>query len=284
MTILLKGERHGHQLTGTGNDTVITGFELPAESVLRSLHVNVDMIGVQTALERERCVMYACAAYLIQLDDPDEAVTHQTIWDTFVPKYTDTDTIDLSTGEANATPFWEPGMADFDDLFEMGDRPLKLFMRRKKLNFANPGSGGIRFQPAETPFEPQWMPADSFRIHINRPIRIRSPSALLVAISNPLTTDTTTTRPILTESEWGQIQYIESTLERSLMDQLGVTEAGAETPWTESTDLLRKHLAPDVQEETAGAFATESFNVFQTTQFSHTVPGTMSFRTVDITP
>ena len=284
MTILLKGERHAHTLTGTGNDSIITAFDLPADSVLRSIYAEVDLIGATAAREREIALWYACAAYLIELDDPDEVTTYETLWDRFVPKYTDSDTIDLSTGEADTTPFWEPGMTNFDEIFDMGDMPLKLFMRRKMLTFANPGSAGFRFQPAETPFEPQWIAADRFTIKVNRPIRIRKPSVVIVAVANPVTTDTVTARPTLVESEWGQVQFVENTLERALMDQLNLVEAGATIPWENASVLLRKHLAPDVFEETAGAFVTEGFNCFSMMQFSHDVPGTMAFRSVDLTP
>ncbi len=284
MTILLKGERHAQTVTGTGNDTILTAFDLPADSVLRSLYCEVDAVGVQAAVEREQGIFYAVAAYLMELDDPDEVVTYDVLWDRFVPKYTDSDTIDLSTGEADTTPFWEPGMTNFDELFDMGDMPLKLFMRRKMLTFSNPGSAGFRFQPAETPFEPQWMPADKFSIRVNRPIRVRKPSVLIIAMANPVTTDTTTVRPTLIENEWGQIQFVESTLERALIDQINLVEAGAETPWEEASVLLRKHLAPDVFEATAGAFVTQGFNCFTMMQFAHTVPGQMSFRSVDLTP
>lgn len=284
MTILLKGERFAHVKTGTNSDSILLAFDLPAESVLRNITCRIAAIGVQTAIEREISVGYAVAAYMIGLDDPDATPSYQDLWDRFVPKYTDSDIMDLDTGTAVVTPFWEPGEVNYDAVFDMGEMPLRLFMRRKLLNFSDPGSSGFRFQPSESPFEPQWMPSDSFNIQINRPIRISKPSVVIIAMANPALDDTTTSRAHLTESEWGQIQYVESTLERALLDQLGVIEAGAETPWIEASDLLRKHLAPDVFEETAGAYGTESFNVFCQLQFAHTVPGQMNFRTVDLTP
>jgi len=284
MSVLLKGERFNHNLTGSSSDTVLTGFDLPAGSVLKHIGARIHVISNLAAVEREQSAMYAIAAYLIELDDPDAVVSYEDLWDRFVPKYTDVDLIDLDTAGADVTPFWEPGEARFDEIFDMGDRPLRLFMRRKMVTFADPGSAGFRFQPAETPFEPQYMPADIINFKLNRSIRVRKPSCVVVAMSNPALDDTVSNHPALTESEWGQIQYIESTLERALMDQLGQTEAGAESPWEEASDIIRKHLAPDIQEETAGAFITLAWNAFVTLQFSHTVPGSMDFRTIDLTP
>lgn len=284
MTITLKGERHAQVLTGSNSDTVLLAFDLPAASVLQEVSASIHLVGVNAAIEREQACMYAVAAYLIELEDPDTNADYEDIWDRFVPKYTDIDVIDLDTIGTDTTPFWEPGEANFDEIFDMGDMPTKLFMRRKMLTFASPGNGGIRFQPAETPFEPQWMAADTFSIKINKSVRVRAPSVFIVSIGNPALDDTANTRFHLGEADWGQIQYVEMTLERALVDQLGLIEAGAETPWEESSDLLRRHLAPDVFEATAGAFIAMPFNIFAQLQFSHTVPGTMDFSVVDLTP
>ncbi len=245
---------------------------------------SVDVIGASVAKEREQACGYAAGMWLIQLDDADSVGSYENIIDERIPKYTDVDAIDLDTNTADTTPFWEPGEADFQEVWDMDNPVRKLFMRRKTLTFATPGSSGLRFQPAESPFEPQWHAADSFQIKLNRRIRVRRPSVVVVAFASPGYDDTTTSRVALTEGEWGDIQYVEQTLERSLMDQLGKTEAGAETPYVEATDTLRKHLAPDVFEETAGAYTTEAYNVFTTLHFEHTVPGSMEFTKVDLTP
>ncbi len=285
MTTLLKGERYAHTISGAASsDTRITAFDLPADSVLKSVSSVIDLVSVIKAFERETAIMYAAAAYIIPIDDPDSVSSYDNLWDRFVPKYTDVDTIDLDTGSADATPFWEPGEADFTEIFDMGDKPLKLFSRRKMLTFANPGTAGLRFQPAETPFEAQWMPADSFRFNVNRSIRIRNPSVVMLALSNPALDDTTTTFAHLIEEEWGQIQFVESTLERALMDQLNLVEAGATIPWENASAVLRKHLAPDVFEGVGATFLTNTWNMFSMLNFSHTVPGKMSFRQVDLTP
>ena len=36
------------------------------------------------------------------------------------------------------------------------------------------------------------------------------------------------------------MQYFEHVVERSMMDLLGITEAGAESPWEEASDLIQK--------------------------------------------
>lgn len=282
--ILLKGERHAQINTGSGGDDVVLAFDLPAQSILRGFEADLHIIGTSLALEREKALGMAVAAYVIELDDPDTADTYDDIWDRFVVNYTDVDTIDLDTVGTTDTAFWEPGEADFETLFHMGDQPKRLFMRRRMLTFADPGNAGYRFQPSETPFEPQWFPAERMRVASRENVYIRKPSVCLIGIAQPAYDDTATTRTHLTENEWGQVQYMESTLERSLVDQLNIVEAGAEVPWENSSALMRKHMAPNVFEATAGAFITGDWNVFATMQFQHTVPGSMDFSVVDVTP
>ncbi len=285
MTVLLKGERHAHTLTaGQGNDDIVVAFDLPAESVLRRVSINMDIIGVALAFEREQALHYSLAMYMIELEDPDMAISYEDLWDRFVPKYTDVDTIDLDTGAADTTPFWEPGEANFDEVFDMGNMPLRMYYRRKRMTIADPGNAGLVFQPAETPFEPQWLAMEKLHIRLNKSIRVRKPSVVILGLATPSLDDTTTARAHLLEAEWGQIQYVESTLERALMDQLNIVEAGAETPWVEASLLLRKHLAPDVFEETAGAYSADNFNVFLDLHFEHTVPGRMHTGVIDLTP
>lgn len=282
--ILLKGERHAQLLTGAGGDDIILAFDLPAGSVLQGFKADVHVIGTSVALERETAVGYALAAYLIEVQDPDSVTAYDTIWDRFVSKYTLTDTIDLDTANADNEAFWEPGEGNFEEVFDMGDQPMRLYMRRKMLTFADPGNMGLRFQPSETPFEPQWFPADRVFVSSRKKVRIKKPSVLLIGHAQPGYGTTTTSRTHLTENEWGRIQYVEQTLQHALIDQLNVVETGAETPWEDASVLLRKHLAPSVFEAQGASFLTQDWNIFATLQFRHTVPGSMAFKSVDLTP
>ncbi len=284
MTITLVGERHFQVLSTIGQDIVCAAFDLPAGSVLKKISCTMDIVGTLLAHEREDAVGYAAAAYLVGLRDPDTAVPYDTIWDRFVPKYTRTEVIDLDTGSADATPFWEPGEASFEEVFDMGNMPRRLWMRRKTMTFADPGSAGLKFRPAETPFEPQWFASDIAHFRLNKPIRVSRPSVVMIGFASPNYDATTTSRAHLLEAEWGQIQYVESTLERALVNQLVVQEAGAETPWEESSLLLRKHLAPDIFEMTTNAFLNEAYRIFGHLEFEHTVPGTLDFDRIDLTP
>ena len=58
-----------------------------------------------------------------------------------------------------------------------------------------------------------------------------------------------------------------------LIHQLGLVEAGAETPWQEASTLMRKYLMPDIREEDSGAFASSPFRYFGEARFGLEVPG-----------
>ena len=280
----LKGEMLSHVIITGGVDTVIQAIDIPANSELRSVDIRVDLIGAAIAHERETSVGYAAKALVIAVEDPDTRVAADVMLDRFLPKYTDVETIDLDTTTADTTPFWEPGEGVYEEIFDMGNTPMVTFSRKKIMNFADPGSGGMRFQPAESPFEPQFVVADSFRVRQNRVIKTKRPSTYLLAIASPAFDDTTVARSQLGENEWGQIQYAEATLERALMDQLGETEAGAETPWVQASALLREYMAPQTLEITGASFNSESYNAFIQTNFTVRVPGRMNFKALDLTP
>ena len=73
-----------------------------------------------------------------------------------------------------------------------------------------------------------------------------------------------------------------NTLERAILHQMGVFEAGAETPWEEASSLLRQHLNPDVFEGTAGLFFTQGEYIFTgEASIDHSVTGDLHIGKVD---
>ena len=68
---------------------------------------------------------------------------------------------------------------------------------------------GIRWQPSESPFEPQWLGAEIVRIKVNRSVRVRKPSVFLVAMAAASSDDTVGAHTHLAEVEWGRIQRAE---------------------------------------------------------------------------
>lgn len=256
-----------------GSDQVLFGISLPSDTVIHDIRARVSLVS-DAFMAMGKIVPYAIEGWILPVLDPDSGITYDTLWDTLVPKDTDVQTMDLDTGAADATPFYEPGEADWTSLFDVGLRPERLYHRHRFITATS--RGVIIMKDSETPFLPLFVPGDDFVIHIGRRLRVRQPSALVFAAAMPSTDDTTSTlQGILGETEWPQVKYMSHVLERALLHVLGVVEAGAETPWEEATALLQKHLDPDVFEELAAKFTAANIDFFVEAMIDHSVVGAL---------
>ncbi len=141
-----------------------------------------------------------------------------------------------------------------------------------------PSNAGMMFrQDTETPFLEHWFPGSVERVDFRRQVRVTSPSLAVFAVAVPDTLQTSATQAVaaFTENEWGRIKYIDTVLEMAMLDLLGLTESGAETPWEEASALLREYLDPSVLETNAGAMVGASWNAVGELVFDVVVPGTM---------
>ena len=215
----------------------------------------------------------AFEGYILPVLDPDAATGFTTLWDTLVPKDTDTEVVDLDVGATDTTPFYEPGEPDFSNLLDIGLQPERIYRNHRVLTPANGGSISTARDPA-TPFNMEWVQGGSLRVRIKRRLRVRQPSVMLFGMANPSMDDVTTSLAgALAESEWGQVKYMSHVLERAMLHLFGVTEPGAETPWEEATALLKLHLEPDVFESSAGKFDPQTFNIVCEGMVDHSVVG-----------
>lgn len=255
----------------SGTDRVFAALPLPSGSRLND--ISIDFRAHQlTSIGIGVNMMWAIEGWILPVLDPDAAVNVNTLWDNLVPKDTDVEAIDLDTGATDSTPFYEPGEPDFSDMLEVGLRPERIYHAN---GIATIGQDSfITFQDNQTPFSVLWIPQIGRRIRIRKNYSVRQPSMALFAFANPSLDDTTATEPTApAESEWGQLKYIGHVLERALLHLFGVTEAGAETPWEEATALLKKHLEPDVFEDSGGTFGSAAWRVTAKAMFDHSVEG-----------
>ncbi len=255
----------------TGEDRVIIGLSLPSGSRIND--INIEMHFAQsTPLNISNAVMVAVEGWIIPVLDPDAATLLDTIWDNLVPKDTDVEVVDLDTGAADATVFYEPGEPDFSQLLDVGLRPERIYSSSRLLTIS---SGSVAtYQDNQTPFLPVWYPGFVQKIRIRKNYGVSQPSVLLFAVGNPSLDDTSGTgMTAAAEAEWGQTKYIGHVLERALLHLFGVTEAGAETPWEEATALLKKHLEPDVFEQFGTELASSTWLITARAVIDHSVEG-----------
>lgn len=254
-----------------GADTVFLGITLPSGSRIDGINMRCSLVGV-TVLGLMDAVAYAVEGWILPLPDPDAAPSLSTLWDQMVPKDTDAETLDLDQATADATPFWEPGELDPLSIFNIGLRPERVFARRRLLTI---NEAGVHvFQDNQSPFDPVWFAGDRFKFNTRRKLRVHAPSVMVFALGVPNLDDTSAADlTALTEAQIAQVQYMEHVIERAFMHQLGLTEAGAETPWEEASALIKAHVDPDVFELNANTFKTVSWNLFGDATIGHSVPG-----------
>lgn len=273
MTRLL-AHRMAQRLLASSTDEVLFGISLPSDTVIHDIRFNIAILPDAPGPEipADQVLPYAAEMWILPIDDPDATADFDDIWDTLVPKDSDVQVLDLDAETADATVFYEPGEADFSAIFDVGLRPERLYHKHGVLSINN--TMGMRWPDSQTPFAPKWQPGKEWSHHDGKRYRIRQPSVLLVGVGIPANDDhTSTVEAPLAENEWGRVKYMGDTLKFALMDVLGITEAGAETPWEEATDLIQKHLDPDMMEETDGFWSTTALNFYGELTVDHSVTG-----------
>ena len=269
MSIRMYSRRFGATTIGAGNDMVLMGVTLPSESTINGINGEICM---QSAAANgfAKGMFYACEAWILPLVDPDAATSFQTLWDTLVPKDTDTDTLDLDTGAVDSTPFFEPGEIEPGMLFNVGLQPERIFARQRMMTGIRDGM----FPDFDASIA--WQ-TDRFDLRIKKNYYIEQPSVMLVGIAAPSMDDVTTTiEAALTENELPRIKYVQAVMEQALIKMLGLIESGAETPYEEAIDLLQKHLEPDVYQSQGGMWSAASWQSWGRMVVDHSVVGEMA--------
>lgn len=241
------------------SDRVVIGLTIPSESVLKSYWLEQHIIyGVP--IDVVTMTMYGTTGHLLPYLDPDTPLSFETMWDTQVPKDSDLASgvfeHDTAPGAPDSTPEWEPGQPSPAGIMGMSTAPTEVMRRRKRISFANTKNWA---DVATDVF----MPSDFYVAQSNRSRRVEMDSALLFGTSNPELVDTTATEPTtLSLQNLSFIKYVDMTLRMAFMELLGLTEAGAETPWTEAAAAIQLYTETSLFEETAGAFAPQVLNAF----------------------
>ena len=262
-----------HVVSSSGGDTVLFGVSLPSDTILNSIQAKIQLVGQTQQLAQESCLVYALEGWVVPVNDPDTALTLETLWDQQVPKDSDVQTLDLDTSAAVTDEFFNPGEADWQFLFQVGQRPRRIYHRHRMLSYQN---AMHRFQDIETPFANVWNAGDAININIRRRMKVSRPSAVIFALAGTSVDDTVNTKEsVLLEAEWSQVKFMREAIRMGLMSAIGLTEAGAETPWVDSLAIIQKHVDPDVFEQTAGIFVSEAYEVYGEAIVDHSVAGSM---------
>lgn len=274
MSVRMFSRRSSEIVIGTNSDEVMFGVSLPGQTALHGASGIVGINNVATSLLNVGH-RYAMEGWLLPIEDPDGAISFDSLWDQFVPKDTDADDMDLDTDALDTTPFYEPGEIDWQALTKIGFQPTRVFARSKMMTFGLAPTG---FNITSSDVL-QWVAQDRFPLRLKKKggYFIERPMALVFAIASPNLDDTiATVEAALLESEWSQVRFIKATMQRALMQLLGVIEATAETPWVEAAALLQKVLEPNVFEQTANFWTVASWRATGELMVDYSVEGELT--------
>lgn len=271
----------GLQVT-SGGDKVAAGMWVPANSIVRGVLGHVTF---EAAVERglNEIAQGALAVYVMPVIDPDSSGTMDAVWNSQVPKDSSLDVLDFDKATQVTAPFWEPGATTWEHVFDVGLSPVRMYQAHF-LSSMGQNAIAVNRDP-ETAFDYEYIGGKTLPVALKGPMRVSVPSLLAVGCASPLTTLTSATAAIaaIGEQDWAQLQFIDEVMKRAMMDVLGLTEAGAETPWEEATALLRTHLDPSVLEVAGGIFQPTTWNLSGEMAFEVEVQGSIpTGRTVDL--
>lgn len=263
----------------TNTDKVVAGYPLPASGRLNATHLDVHLIGPEGE-KFDSMSIYGMSGFVIPVLDPDGGATYDAIWDAQVPKDVAMSAggFDIDTGAADTAPEFEIGLPDVSAVMDLvAGNPMEIFRRRKYLSIANErNTRDVVSAGSDLKLVTDW-----FSTWVRRSVRVAEPSVVLYGVSSPDTASTTTTvRSIPSEAEWSLLQYLEVALENAFMSLVGLTEAGAESPYEESLAFIAELIEDTVFEQTALSFTPTTWRVFCIATFDISVPGRIALGTL----
>ncbi len=275
----LKARRAWSMQTQQGADSIMFGLTLPSDTVVHGINIKSTFLGANEASVAPSVFGVAFEGWVLPLLDPDAGLAYDVLWDNLVPKDSDVDTLDLDTQATDTTNFWEPGEIDMSAVFDVGLRPRRLVHQHSFITLAN--GALIVWQDNQTPFLLKYWPGGAFNWSSRAGFRVNQPSAVVFAVSSPNMDDVQEIPTVLSEAQIPQVKYMGDVLERALMDQLGLTESGAESPWEEASVVLKEHLDPNVYEPASfGVMQSIAWNSHGEAMIDHSVTGRLKLGTV----
>lgn len=256
----------------TNTDKVISAIALPRGGVFHGCRIHVNLRQLEQVVAK--LMAYGLTGYFVPVLDPDAAAAFDTIWDTQVPKDRGeaANIVDLDTGTSVSVPEYEPGGVNWTAVLDLEHGPRLAYRRRRII-------GAPRAGVFATGTQTHYLPQEDFTFDVKGGYRAQVPTVLMFAVSSPVisgTTITALTSP--SKQEWYQLRYLEDTAIDAMKWLMGMTEAGAESPYEEAAVFLDKTLRPQWVEEVATEFATGTWEVYAESHYTMSVPGTIRVR------
>jgi len=253
-------------------DEVFAALQIPEGGKLNGWSYTSHLIGTDKSVVHT--VVYEHNAFMIPIPDPDASQTPDEVWDLNVVKDTAlvitaaTAELEVDTiGTADTSVVDEMGVPALQNLMEDWG-PQSLMPQHVKMITSANSVGGFKDATPDT-----FLPRDIHSARGGGSKVAESPSMALWALGSPALTATASSWfEADTPAEWAQLQYLEYVLEQAFIEVIGLTEAGAESPWADAATLLVNNLI-QFFEETGTSWASVSWTQFTMFRASVTVPG-----------
>ena len=267
--------RLGQVTVASGVDHVAIGVDLPDQSTLKRVWLECEL-KLQDDVSVETTFPYTVAGFVLPHPDPDDGVSFDTLWDTWVPKDEDPAIggVDMDTLAADTNALAEYGEANWESILGLGKKVPEIWRRDHIMTYAN--TNGMGFTTG-TP--PTYLPAMTYKASLSPNMRVDEPSVVVFGAGVPDFAETTTTdRVTLSEDGYYEIKYAEDTLKNAAIALIGRTEAGAaDSPYEDAMNTIMAFMEDQILEKTAGWFDNGyTLNVMYKATFEIVVPGELN--------
>lgn len=281
MLLHLKRWFNGGAVAGT--DQGLCSFPIPDSCRLVQQQGEFKIL-TESAVDISDAAVYGVQAWLLQSDTPStDFLDHDVLWDSFVPKPVagSAAILDISSA-ADTTAAQEPGQVSITQIFDQEVlSPERIFSREKIIAF---GDAPIGFLPGSPN---TWIPTDSFMVKSNKSFRAGGGDmGLVYGLSSPdlagiATGDDDIIDAFGTATDGFYVmKYINQFLDKALVELVGLTEAGAESPYEDIMQWLIVMLERASERSGTGAFTAVTWSCLGKMTCGVWVPGFFEHRSI----
>lgn len=251
---------------GVGSDEPIAWAPMSQGMSLVSVTGSLHVLGPE-AIPINLFAAYGFSGYVMPVIEPEGSSAAKTTWDTMVTKAVDlvataaTEEIDYDWDTADSGPNIEPGELDPSGIFGIGEEVTKTILEPQLefVSWANSRQGGWVAGAPDV-----YNPSDFKRFRSRRRITADEPSLAMLAVSAPSMTDVQESMngfDISGAQPWGMLENLDEVMRFALISALGLTEAGAETPYADMAAFIQNLVAPDMSDESSTHYVANIWRV-----------------------
>lgn len=265
-------DRVASVVVAPGSDSALCAWPVPSETTVLGVKGKI-LINGDAQVDWKRVWGYAVDGFFMEINDDLLSTAVDAIFDAVVPKYVATLGFDIDEEGATSAPGYEPGEIR-NDLLGGADAPEHIYQHRDIRGLID--SMGPMVITEHTDWA--YLPVDKLSIIRKGAKRADGMSALAFAYSSPSMDGLTTENKLMpnfggtVHSEWLWLKYLDQVLELAMVEMLGLTELGAESPYEDQLDFLEAMISSANTITAASSLIATTANVF--------MAATMRFHTV----